>query len=76
MNLTLSIDDVLLKEARKAALDKDTTVNSLIRDYLTEFVEKNHRDGSQFLDEWRKLMDENAVDMTDRTWSRDDLHER
>jgi plasmid stability protein len=33
-NLTLSIDDELLKRARIRALEQDTSVNALVRDYL------------------------------------------
>jgi hypothetical protein len=37
-NLTLSIDDALLKRARIRALERDTSVNSLVRGYLEELV--------------------------------------
>ncbi len=37
-NLTLSIDDDLLKQARRIALDQDTSVNQLVRDYLEQIV--------------------------------------
>lgn len=75
MNLTLSIDENLLKSARKLAVDMDTSVNSLIRDYLQTIVEKQQNSNSLFLDEWMQLMDENDINMTERNWSRDELHE-
>ena len=52
MNLTLSIDEDLLKSARKAALEMNTSVNSLIREYLQKVVEKQKNEKSMFLDEW------------------------
>lgn len=76
MNLTLSIDAGLLKEARKAALDMDTTVNALVRDYLKDLVGKKRREKEAFLDEWRRLMDDNTVDAGGHPWTRDELHER
>ena len=76
MNLTLSIGDSLLKEARKAALEKDTTVNALVREYLQDLVEKNRKEKTIFLNEWERLMDENPVRAETITWSRDGLHER
>ena len=76
MNLTLSIDEKLLKSARKAAVDMDTSVNSLIRDYLQELVEKQEQSKSMFLDEWMQLMDKNSISMEERSWNRDELHER
>ena len=76
MNLTLSIDAALLKKARKAAIEMDTTVNSLVRVYLKELVEKNQTENSLFLDEWQRMMDKNPVQMSKRDWSRNNLHER
>jgi hypothetical protein len=37
-NLTLSIDDALLKRARLRALEQDTSVNTLVREYLEDFT--------------------------------------
>jgi hypothetical protein len=37
-NLTLSIDDALLKRARLRALERDTSVNTLVREYLEDFA--------------------------------------
>lgn len=76
MNLTLSIDDTLLKEARKAAIEKDTTVNAMVRAYLSELVEKHRNDKTAFLDEWQRLMDEHPIDTSKLSESRDELHER
>ena len=76
MNLTLSIDEKLLKSARKVALDMDTSVISLIRDYLLTLVEKQKEEKSMFLDEWIQLMDKNNIPMEERSWTREDLHER
>lgn len=76
MNLTLSIDSQLLKEARKAAIEMDTTVNSLVRDYLKELVQKKNKEKDLFLNEWLQLMKENTIDMKNRTWTREELHER
>jgi plasmid stability protein len=37
-NLTLSIDDDLLKQARLYAVQHDTSVNAMVRDYLKSVV--------------------------------------
>jgi plasmid stability protein len=45
-SLTLSIDEQLLKRARIRALEQDTSVNALVRDYLRSLVaEKSRRPG-------------------------------
>lgn len=38
-NLTLTIDDELLQKARQRAVAEKTTVNALVRDYLTRYAE-------------------------------------
>lgn len=75
-NLTLSIEDKLLKRARIRALERDTSVNSLVRDYLEEFV----MDGSQPPDmtdflSWAKTVHASSGP-AGRTWTRDELYER
>ena len=42
-NLTLSLDDTLLRRAREAALRENTSVNSLVRDFLSRTVEARSR---------------------------------
>jgi hypothetical protein len=74
-NLTLVIEEDLLRAARKVALDQRTSVNQLVREYLAELVE----DPSRRLlarARLRKAFETGLVDVGDRTWSRDDLYER
>jgi len=73
-NLTLSIDDDLLQRAREAALRDRTSVNALVRDYLTRYVDSKRR-RFEALD----VLDAMAAQTTSRSdgrWSRDELHER
>ena len=35
MNITLSIDEKIVKKVRKIAVDKDTTLTAMVREYLT-----------------------------------------
>ncbi len=75
-NLTLSIDDDLLKRARIRALELDTSVNSLVRDYLNEFAKKpmQRSQMKEFLD-WTKSV-HGGSGPEGRTWTRDELYER
>ncbi len=43
-NLTLSIDDEVLKRARIKALEQGTTVNALVREYLERFADAYRQD--------------------------------
>jgi hypothetical protein len=78
-SLTLSIDDELLKRARIRALERDTSVNALVRGYLEDFVALDMRTGTQprmkeFLN-WAKSVQAGSGPQG-RTWTRDELYER
>ena len=74
-NLTLTLDEELLKAARKAALDRNTSVNQLVRDYLARLVrETDQRQAA--LGRLDELFRTSQVKVGRRTWTRDDLHER
>jgi plasmid stability protein len=74
-NLTITIDDALLRSARMRALEQGTSVNALLREYLEAYA------GSAGLQE-RALEDLLALSAaaTSRrgggAWTRDELHER
>jgi plasmid stability protein len=74
-NLTITIDDGLLRRARMRALEQGTSVNALLRDYLVAYA------GSDDAQE-RALADllELSVAATSRrgtaTWTRAELHAR
>lgn len=74
-NLTLTIDEDILRAARKAALDRNTSVNRLVRDYLARLAAET--DGRKTA--WaslEKLFRTTPVDVGPITWTREDLHER
>lgn len=73
-NLTLSLDDDVLQKAREAALREHTTVNALVREYLTRYVDARSR-RLEALDTLTSLAERNRSQSTGR-WSRESLHER
>jgi len=74
-NLTLSIDEGVLLEARKLALERRTTVNQLVRDYLGELVRQRDRRLAA-AERLRSAFGKGIVEVGARTWTRDSLHER
>lgn len=74
-NLTLSVDDDVLRRARIRALERGTTVNALVREYLETFVGP---------DEVRRALDK-ITEISERSqassgpggrrWRRDDAYE-
>lgn len=73
-NLTLSLDDSLLQRAREAALREHTSVNALVRDYLTQYVDAKSRRLAA-LDTLDALAAK-STSRSDKRWSRDELHDR
>lgn len=74
MNVTLSVDDAVMREARRRAEALGTSVNQLIRDYLDQFAGRDDRntDASEF----ERLS--RAAHGRSRGWkfNREELHER
>ena len=74
-NLTVTLDDEVLKRARIRALEQGTSVNAVIREYLEAYAGANPiRDQamSHLLDLSRRAVSRRGG----RRWTRDDLHER
>jgi plasmid stability protein len=74
-NLTITIDDDLLRRARIRALEQGTSVNALLRDYLVALAGADdvHR---RALDDLLELASQATSRRGDATWTRDELHER
>ena len=75
-NITISIDDRLLKEAKKIAIDQDTSFSGLVREFVADLVTRKERERSLLIDELDDLLSESSARVGTITWSRDDLHER
>lgn len=73
-NLTLSIDDDLLQKAREAAVREQTSVNAVVREFLTRYVDARARQ-FEALDALDALAKRN-VSRSSGNWTRDSLHER
>lgn len=74
-NLTLAVDDQLLRRARLRALEQNTSVNALLREYLEAFagLQTARR---QAIDEILDRSSRATSRSGDRQWTRDELHER
>ena len=75
-NLTLAIDETILRKARKAAIDRDTTVTALVRDFLGQFAAAQTQETDTYADELAKAFARNTVKIGRRTWKREDLYDR
>lgn len=74
-NLTLALDAELLKNARRYALEHDTTVNQMVRDLLAQKVASTGAVDAS-LAELEEIFRTCTVTMGKRSWTREDLYER
>ena len=75
-NLTLTIDDDVLKRARIRAIEEDTSVNAVVRDFLERYA-GDDRSGAalrRFVDTAQTIPAGSERD--GRTWTREELHDR
>jgi hypothetical protein len=74
MNVTLSLDDDVVREARRRAEAMGTSVNQLIRDYLEQFAGKS--DAKADVEEFMRLSELSHGDRRGWKFDRDEIHER
>ena len=75
-NVTMSIDDALLKRARKIAVERDSTLSDMYRDFLGELVKQEEVRRLFIAQELDALFGQSKAASRGRTWSREELHER
>jgi plasmid stability protein len=75
-NVTLAVDEDVLRRARIRALEQGTSVNALIRDYLESFAGKEpaNEGAAAFLDLASRASASSGK--AGRSWKRDDAHAR
>jgi hypothetical protein len=78
MNITLSLDDDLVKEVRKIAVERDTTLTGLVRSYLQDLAAEHAKSGRKRreLEALEESFKRFQFRMGKRTWKREDLYER
>jgi hypothetical protein len=75
-NITLSMPEELVRQAKVAAAQRDMSVSALVARLLEQLVGDVRDDERVWADE-RRLMDEGiGMQVGDVAWTRDELHER
>ena len=76
MKITVNIDEEIVRKVRKIAIDKDTTLTAMVRDYLTSVAGRDaaarKADAAKLMETLEKV----SRDMGPRTWTREDLYDR
>ena len=74
-NVTIALDESLIREARRIAADRSTTLNAMIREFLQQLAERE----SHAVQARRRIVElcrESRAEVGPRNRTRDDLHER
>jgi len=74
-NLTITIDEHVLKEARMRALDEGVSINALLREYLEKYTGAN-KHYQQVTQEILNIAKKSTASSNGKRWSRDELYER
>ena len=74
-NVTIALDEATLREARRIAADRSTSLNGMIRDFLGELVARESR-AAQARERIVALCLESTAERGTERWTRDELHER
>jgi len=75
MRLMIEVDDDILKRARIRAARENTSVNAVIREYLTAYAGVN-RHRAEACERLLALSRSSKSARGGATWTRDELHER
>ena len=75
-NITLTVDDDIVKKVRKIAIDKNTTLTAMVRDYLNSVADRDEQEKKETVRRLRASFKCMSRDMGRRKWTREDLYER
>ncbi len=75
-NITMTIDDTIIKKVKKIAIEKNTTLTGLVRDYLTGIAKREDYRAEEIISQLSEIMNSSNIEVGEITWKRDELHER
>ena len=75
-NITLSVDDEIIKKVRKIAIDKNTTLTALVREFLETIANHDVQEKQEAASRLRESFKLLSRDMGQRSWTREELYDR
>ena len=74
-NVTIALDEATLREARRIAAERSTSLNNLIREFLERLTRRESQSRTARL-RIAQLCRDSKAEVGERRWTRDELHER
>lgn len=75
-NVTMTIEEELLRKVRKLAVEKNTTLTAMVREHLRQLAAREDQATESVIAELLRLYETSSVVIGRRTWRREDLHAR
>jgi hypothetical protein len=75
-NITLHVEERIVRKVRKIAIDRNTTLTELVREYLTRLSEEDTLQTELAVRDLEEAFTLYSRNMGRRSWTREDLHER
>jgi hypothetical protein len=73
-NITLSVDENVLATVRSLAAERNSSVNALVREYLTSLAAQEDR-ATRARSRLRQLSRQSRGRLGHKRWTRDELHD-
>jgi len=75
-NITLTVDDKVIRKVRKLAVDRDTTLTAMVRDFLQSVAAREELEQRRGVERLRRSFKSLSRHMGKRGWTREDLYAR
>ncbi len=75
-NITMTLDDEVIKKVKKIAIEQNITLTGLVRNYLIGNAKREDQRVEEIIFQLSEIMNSSNIEVGEITWTRDDLHER
>jgi len=75
-NITLSVSSEIIKKVRKIAIEKNTTLTAMVREFLVSVASQDVQQKKEATSRLRESFQTVSRDMGGRNWTRETLYDR
>ena len=75
-NITLAVEEDIVKKVRKLAVERNTSLTALVRETLRQLAAREDVRTEERVAELMACFDSTPGKVGKKTWTREDLHER
>jgi hypothetical protein len=75
-NITLSVPEDVIKKVRKIAIERNTTLTAMVREFLRTMAEREENERKDRAYKLEMTFKEYSLDMGQKRWTRAELYDR